>query len=389
MHEARPAVWVSGWDRVKQAARRSRLTIAMAVAVGAVAMIVYGFVTGPLYEASSLSLLAKPAETQVNPERRSETQALIAQSPDFEALVAARLGTSREDVANRLESSIEPGADILHFRAHGASAQDAMALASTAEREFPSFLRKVGEPPARGLSAAREATRIRPAPVREGILGAAVGLVAGLLLMAVREALGTRVRSVDDVAEHLGWPVILDMTDRRLRDDVALERLALTLESGVTDAETDTRAVVVLGGDSTPAKAKISRRLAEVLARRAASVALATFDDSAKPEAAVSWLGRSAALNEKRGGGSVRVSTESMTHGASLRHALRAEAAQWLMVDAPPLSKSTLADRLSDEADWTLLLVVSGETTRAELADIARRSATWPTSNRGVILTDR
>jgi len=58
------------------------------------------------------------------------------------------------------------------------------------------------------VQAAARAVQVQPRPVRNGILGLAVGVVLGIGLVFLREALDTRVRSAPEVAAKLGIPLL-------------------------------------------------------------------------------------------------------------------------------------------------------------------------------------
>jgi Mrp family chromosome partitioning ATPase len=75
---------------------------------------------------------------------------------------------------------------------------------------------------------AGEAAQVRPTPRRNGILGLALGLVLGIGLGFLREALDTRVHSAEEIAERLGLPLLARLPEppRRLRSDVELVMLA-------------------------------------------------------------------------------------------------------------------------------------------------------------------
>ncbi len=71
------------------------------------------------------------------------------------------------------------------------------------------------------------ATQVQPRPVRTAILGFFLGLVAGLALAFLRDALDTRVRTAEEMAERLGLPLLARLPEppARLRNEHKLAML--------------------------------------------------------------------------------------------------------------------------------------------------------------------
>ena len=89
---------------------------------------------------------------------------------------------------------------------------------------------------ARVIRSAGEATKVKPTPKRNGILGLALGLVLGIGLGFLREALDTRIRSAEEIAERLGLPLLARLPEppRRLRSK---DELVMLTEPTAADAE--------------------------------------------------------------------------------------------------------------------------------------------------------
>jgi non-specific protein-tyrosine kinase len=82
--------------------------------------------------------------------------------------------------------------------------------------------------PAVLVHPATSAAQVQPRPVRNGILGGALGIVLGLGLAFLWEALDTRVRSAEEIGERLGLPLLARLAEppRKLRSHDRLVMLA-------------------------------------------------------------------------------------------------------------------------------------------------------------------
>jgi succinoglycan biosynthesis transport protein ExoP len=78
------------------------------------------------------------------------------------------------------------------------------------------------------VQPASKAVQVQPKPVRNGILGFGLGLILGLGLAFLREALDTRVRNAEEIGARLGLPLLARVPEpsRRLRKRNGLVTLA-------------------------------------------------------------------------------------------------------------------------------------------------------------------
>jgi len=137
----------------------------------------------------------------------------------------------------------------------------------------------------------RSATKTRPSPVRDAIVGGFIGLFVALLVVAAREAIDTRVRSETEVEDLLNVPVIgtIETLPRRTRL-VAVGRshqrfgdmYALLAASLARAKPSGATVIAVTSATAEEGKTTTAANLAAALARRNADVVLVDLD-SRKP----------------------------------------------------------------------------------------------------------
>src|SRR5256714_3988917 len=138
------------------------------------------------------------------------------------------------------------------------------------------------------VARATSAAKTSPAPVKDTLLGFSIGLVIALLVVALREAVDTTVRSESDIEELLSAPVLATVRSlpRRTRmvtygrHEAAYSDTYALLAANLAQSRTDNNPMVLAltSAVSREGKTTTAANLAVSLARRGHSVILADFD---------------------------------------------------------------------------------------------------------------
>jgi len=485
----------SGAEAFKAAVRRSALLIVALVVLGAAVVITIRQVQGSRYEASARVLIQQQSlgeaitGTQaqfVDPQRAEAMSTALGHSPELYKRAAdatkGSLGTADDLQA---ATSVSSGADnILTFTATAPEAQKAVGIANATAAAYIGWRADVlGKPVAKAIDEVKaklaqsgasgaatadlqkqlntlevlrtlnndatlvdradSAAKTRPTPVKDGLLGAAIGLVVALLLVAAREAIDTTVRSESDVEDILGAPVLASVRTlpRRTKlvtfgrhDTVFGDTYALLAATLAQGAETP-YVLAVTSAVSSEGKTTTAANLAIALARRGQRVILADFDfrkasvgdlfgiphespgtlqvlAGKVPAPAAVWgvtldgrMPEVAPIAGANGAGPQTAKTPGVGRlwvlpaggtdraGVSANRLMRLldelrEHADFVVLDTPPaLLTAEMAD-IADQIDSALIVVRNGRVTHRSLRSLSRQARTWGTRIEGAILTD-
>ncbi len=142
------------------------------------------------------------------------------------------------------------------------------------------------------VQTARRAEQTQPKPVRNAILGLVLGLILGVGMAFLVDALDTRMRRARDVEERLGIPMLGRLTapPKALRSDDELATLAdpagpdaesfRVLRTNLSFAEIDkqARSIIITSAVQSEGKSTTIANLAVAMARSGQKVILADFD---------------------------------------------------------------------------------------------------------------
>jgi polysaccharide biosynthesis transport protein len=488
-------------DYLRIAARRKWIIILCALLAPASAVAV-SLQQEKLYQASADVLLSRQnlaaALTDTDdslaaqdPERLAETQVNVARVPRVlsRALVGADVfDRGPDDLLESSSVSAKPSADILVFRVTDPSRRLAIRLATSYAEAFTRYRRvldtaslklarqevreELTELEERGevrsqlyanlvekeqelrtlealqtsnanlLRPARKAEQVQPRPVRNGLIGLALGLLLGIGFALLRDALDTRVRSVDEIAAGLDLPLLGRLAEppkriRRKGGLVMREEPASSLAEAFRVLRTNVdfanvtrgaRLLMVTSAAEGEGKSTTAANLAFAFARQGKHVALVELDlrrpslarlvgldgGPGITDVAVHWTPISEAIasvavtdaraettnGSTNGHGTVAGKLDVLVAGSlppnpgefvatrgvrdvlqDLRHLY-----DLVLIDSPPLLHVGDARALAAEVDALLLVVRLNIARKQYLAELRRALESIPTAPLGFVL---
>lgn len=266
--------------------RRRKWILILSVVVLPLAALVFSLSREPLYKAGSTVLITNqdlssavlgldPFVNRPSSERSAQTQADLARTEEVAARTVEAAGVELTPQEFLASSAAEPrsDADLIDLTVKHPDREVAMALVTTYAEEFSKFrfeldtrtidnalagvqdrlaaleadgrqdgpaylqleereqqleeLKALQGEAVYPVGEASSAAKVRPRPVRDGLIGLLLGIVLGLGLAFLREALDTRVRTAEEVAERLGVTLLarLPSPPKRLANGAGIAML--------------------------------------------------------------------------------------------------------------------------------------------------------------------
>jgi capsular exopolysaccharide synthesis family protein len=200
-------------------ARRNAGLLLLSLVAGVTGAQVVTAMTPPTYQATATVLVTRSAASTEQlygdiTQDLMPTIARLAESRKVAAAAATATGLPARHVVRHIRADAQEGVQILALTADAPTADQAAAIANAAAQALlpqMAWLRHdgMGSVSAEPLDEATEPSRpVSPKPLLNGLLGAVLGLLAGVGLTRLRALMDDKVRGVDELREATGAPVL-------------------------------------------------------------------------------------------------------------------------------------------------------------------------------------
>lgn len=391
------------------------------------------FIPKPSSSATNQGIPAdRLVQTEVDLARLTPIATRVVQSVHAPGLTAGKLlaASSVTELAN---------SNVLVFTVKNANAALSRRLATAYARAYTTYRSQASN--ARVVQDATSSAQLQPKPTRNLLIGVVLGLILGLGLAFLLEALDSRVRSAEEISARLGGlPLLarLPKPARKLRSKGQLAMVAvpdapeaeafrvLRTQLDLARLEHPTKTIMVTSAVDEEGKSTTAANLATALARAGRRVVLVDLDlyrPSVGDLFSVSGPGLSdvvlgtADLNDAlvsipipaqfegygsgephlHGGnldvlaaGQIPPDSGDFINTVALRDVLQRleERADTVIIDTSPMLRAGDAMALSAKVDGILLVVRDGVVRRKMLGEIARFLERTPATKLGFVLTD-
>jgi Mrp family chromosome partitioning ATPase len=327
-----------GAETLKAAIRRSLPLILGLVVIGIVAVNVFERISGPEYQASArvevsatplAEILTQTTPPVLDPTEVQSTAQTLAEAPQVYKRAAFttdyRYGTAAT-LRDATSVSAVNNTDLLSFSSRASNQADAIAITNATAGAYVAYeaalngskiaavisqlqsgsgpasaspslkgdinrlelLKGTSSSVAQVVQPALSANKTSPEVVKDSLLGLAVGLVVALVLVALREAIDTTVRSEAEVEELLGAPVLASVRPLPRRTQIVTlgrfepmygDSYALLGAQLAPERRGDERSIIAFtSAVAGEGKTTTVANLGVSLAKRGHRVALADFD---------------------------------------------------------------------------------------------------------------
>lgn len=206
--------------------RRHMVAPFLCVFAGLIGGIYFGYATPKSYESTARVLVNVPSSDELSQALAGAqltatfvaTYANVATSHRVAELAAEQLGggTGAGNVAGKLRSSVESGTYLIDITARDAHPARAQAIANAAANALTSAVQELQQsrPSSDRITlvildqAQLPGRAVSPKPKQDVALGLALGVVVGLLVVGLQEALDRTVRSTDQASGSVPAPLL-------------------------------------------------------------------------------------------------------------------------------------------------------------------------------------